>query len=256
MIKLTTPSWEIDNIEAVLFDKDGTLIDSHVYWGTIIERRSRALIKKLNLDQSYHKLLCLKMGFSLVDRRLLPEGPIALVSREEVIKILYEYFRKNGINISEQEIATLFMEVHSDFMNEIYDYIKILPGVKDLLSLLRDKGIKTAVITTDSIKNTEKILHFLGLSPYFDLSIGKETATQPKITGIPALIAVKSLKVNTKNTVCIGDAPMDIIMSKKANLRAGIGVALGQIPFEELLKYTNFVINDYSELAIYSLIDK
>lgn len=250
MIALKTNQWEINDVEAVFFDKDGTLIDSHIYWGRIIEKRSEALIKKYNLPISYFETLCMIMGFSFKERKLLPEGPIALVSREEVIRILCNYFIKNNIRVVEQEISELFVEVHSEFVKEIYDYIKILPQVKELLKILQKKQIKTAVITTDSIKNTEEIMKYLGLNEYFDILIGKETTPQPKISGVPALISVELLGVKPENTICIGDAPMDIIMSKKANLKAGIGVALGQTTIDELSKHTSYVIKNYGELEI------
>lgn len=249
-ITLKSPRWEIKNVEAVFFDKDGTLIDSHLYWGRIIEKRSRALIKNSNLDDSYHEALCNLMGFSLNKRKLLPDGPIALVSREEVINIVYRYFIKNNFKTSEQEITDIFSDVHSDFINEIYDYIKILPNVSEILTLLKKREIKTAIITTDSVNNTKKIMEFLGLEPYFDMLVGKETCPFPKISGIPAIMAINSLNVKADKTVCIGDAPMDIIMSKNANLIAGIGVALGQTPYDKLLMETDYVLYDYSELAI------
>ena len=49
MINLKTSIWEIKNIDTVLFDKDGTIQDLHIYWGQIIRMRSRALIKIFKL---------------------------------------------------------------------------------------------------------------------------------------------------------------------------------------------------------------
>ena len=41
MIKISSTDWEIDNIEAVLFDKDGTFIDLHFFWGKMTEMRAK-----------------------------------------------------------------------------------------------------------------------------------------------------------------------------------------------------------------------
>ena len=51
MISLITEDWRIDNIETVLFDKDGTFIDLHYFWGKMTEMRVQAVIKKYSLTQ-------------------------------------------------------------------------------------------------------------------------------------------------------------------------------------------------------------
>ena len=250
MISLSSSSWKIEQIDAVLFDKDGTLIDSHVYWGRIIEKRSYALIKKLGLNDEIHPELCKKMGFFLEKRILLPEGPIALVSREKVIEVLVNFLVEQGIAATFTEIDKLFIEVHSDFLNEINSYIKILPGVEELLKKIKDKKIKTAVVTTDSIKNTKEIVKLLNIDKYFDLLLGKEATPLPKISGKPALIALEQLNIEPARAIAIGDSPMDITMAKQAHLKAAVAVALGQVSFEELEKETAYVVNGYNELSV------
>lgn len=250
MINISTPGWKIENVEALFFDKDGTLVDSHIYWGRVIEKRSQALIELLKLDPSEYVSLCQCMGFSLSTRRLLPEGPVGLVSRERVIEILCDFLKKRNMAVSKEEITKLFIEVHLEFLKEIYGYIKLLPGVIELMKKIKSKNVKTALITSDSIKNTKEIVRYLKLEKYFDLLIGKEASIEPKVTGRPALIALESLGVDAGHTVCVGDAPLDIIMSRNASLKACIGVALGQVSFGDLLKETQYVVNDYSELSV------
>jgi phosphoglycolate phosphatase len=253
MISLSSVSWKIEQVEAVLFDKDGTLIDSHLYWGRIIEKRSQALIKLFKLRDAMYSPLCKKMGFSLEKKMLLPEGPIALVSREEVIEILADFLVKQGVSSSFSEIDKLFIDVHSDFLKEINSYIRILPGVEDFLKKIKDTKVKTAVVTTDSIKNTREIIKFLNLDKYFDLLLGKEATPLPKVSGAPALIALEQLGVNPAVAIAIGDTSMDITMAKQARLKAAVAIALGQVPLEELKKETPYAVDNYSELSVASL---
>ena len=51
MIKLSTKNWTLDNIEAVFFDKDGTFVDLHYFWGKMTELRAEEIIKRFNLSQ-------------------------------------------------------------------------------------------------------------------------------------------------------------------------------------------------------------
>ena len=250
MIRLFSTSWKIEQIEAVLFDKDGTLIDSHLYWGRIIEKRSCALIKTFKLNDGMHQALCKKMGFLLEKKMLLPEGPIALVSRDKVIEILVNFLVEQGVSVTFPEIDKLFIKVHSDFLKEINAYIRILPGVEEFLKKIKDRKIKTAVVTTDSIKNTKEIIKLLNIDKYFDLLLGKEATPLPKVSGKPALIALEQLDIEPVRAIAIGDTPMDITMAKQARLKAAVAVALGQVSFEELKKETTYVVNGYNELSV------
>ena len=49
MISLKTNNWQIDNIDTILFDKDGTFIDLHYFWGKMTELRIKEVIKKYKI---------------------------------------------------------------------------------------------------------------------------------------------------------------------------------------------------------------
>ena len=44
MIKLSNGDWIINNVDTILFDKDGTLIDLDYFWGKITEMRVEKVI--------------------------------------------------------------------------------------------------------------------------------------------------------------------------------------------------------------------
>lgn len=250
MVSLHADNWKIDGIKGILFDKDGTLIDSHIYWGRIIERRAVSIIKFYSLSDDAFPGLCLAMGYSLENKKLRPEGPIALVSREGVIDILQEYLLSKGVPSSKSTLSDLFVKEHEAFMDELFNYIKELPGVRKFLMELKRYSIKTAVVTTDTIRNTHEILRYLEIDDLFDVVIGKESTKEPKITGIPANEALRLLNLRPDEVVCIGDAPMDLIMAQKSGLKEGIGVASGQIGYEALKEHSPFVASSMQELEI------
>ena len=70
-------------------------------------------------------------------------------------------------------------------MAELFEYIELLPSVLKLLASLKEYSIKTAIVTTDTIANTEAALRHLHIDHYFDAVIGKESTDEPKITGKP-----------------------------------------------------------------------
>jgi phosphoglycolate phosphatase len=251
-VSLETKTWRIDNIGGVLFDKDGTLIDSHLYWGRVIKRRAKALIQHYELDANLLSVTCHTMGYDIDNEKLLPQGPIALVSREEVIKIVLRFLMDCGVPAKEKDLISIFIKEHEFFLSELLAYTQILPGVRQILEELKRNSILTAVVTTDTVKNTEKILSHLNLKSFFDLVIGKESTSEAKTTGIPAKVALKQLGISTDCAICIGDAPMDLIMAKNSGLKAGIGVATGQVPVSTLLAYSPYVVTYMNNINVLS----
>lgn len=250
MVEVSSNKWKIDKVSAVLFDKDGTFIDSHCYWGAIIVARSLAICDAFGLDDNSLEGLERSMGFCRRTGRLLPAGPIALVSREEVIAHIIRHLASQNVKVAFDDVARLFREVHKKMLYRIDECVRPILDAKPLFDALQKKCVPMAVVTTDSIDNTQAILSKLGLSDYFSTVVGKESSNQPKETGEPALIAIKELGVAAAGVICIGDAPMDILMARNSGCRACIGVATGQIPAEELLRHTPYVVSKLSELSV------
>jgi phosphoglycolate phosphatase len=250
MATVRTATWELDGVEAVLFDKDGTLIDSHRYWGRIIEKRAAAIIRHYSLGPDLYEGLCSAMGFSLRDRTLLPDGPIALVSREEVIDAVHRFLLGRQVPSSTGVLADIFTREHTLFLPEMFEHIRLLPAVREILVGLRSQAVKLAVVTTDTIINTRETLRYLGIDGFFDAVIGKESTTQAKVTGGPAREALRMLHSRPEHTVSIGDAPMDLVMATNSGLKAGIGIATGQITLDRLKEYTPYVALSLGDLAL------
>ena len=45
MVNLRTKSWTLENIDFVIFDKDGTFLDDNIYWGKLAECRINKIIQ-------------------------------------------------------------------------------------------------------------------------------------------------------------------------------------------------------------------
>lgn len=250
MAKLYTDKWALDNIKAVLFDKDGTFINSHIYWGEIIKRRIHAVMQHFEIKEDLFDSLCSSLGLDTKTGLLIKEGPIAIFSREVVVISLINKLKECGVSSNSSTIEEIFKKVHENFLPDIYNYVKIIEDAKILFDKLKNVEIKLAVVTSDIHANTDAILKHLGLEKYFDLVIGKDDCSKAKKTGEPAKIALKKLNVKAENTISVGDAEMDYLMAKNAGLKGSILVATGQTPLEELLDYTPTSVEKLKEVQV------
>lgn len=250
MATLNGPKWRIEGVSALIFDKDGTLIDSHLYWGEIVARRAAAVCGRYGLAPARQDEICASMGFDVASKRLRPEGPVALVSRGEVIKAVISQLRAIGVPAVPAELEEVFGKVAADFNPELMRYISLLPGAEVLVRRAWEAGVKLALVTSDSAVSTERILDHTGLRGCFECVVGRETLAGDKSSGLPARKALQDMGVAGGEVVAVGDAPVDAEMAAKAGLRAAVLVASGQVPASVLTSCSPYVTGTLEDIEV------
>ena len=250
MITLKTLNWEINNIDTVIFDKDGTFIDLHYFWGKMTELRVKEIIKRYNLENDLFQKLTLKLGYDINTGKMLSDGITALYSRQIIINLFCKDLNDLNIKITENELEKIFDEVNVIFYKEMQKYTKPIDSAIDFIKKLKQKGLKLGVVTSDSKESTLLTLKHFNWENLFDSVIGRESTKETKESGVPVKLAIEEMKANPKNTIMIGDAPMDYIAANNANVEKTILVATGQITKQELEKTSKFVVNSLDEIQI------
>lgn len=250
MISFSTKDWQIQNIDTVFFDKDGTFVDLHYFWGKMTELRVKEIIKRYSLNENLLFDLCLFLGFDINKQKMLSDGITALYSRVKVIEIFIENLKSLEIIITEEELAQIFDDVSQKFYKNIDEYIKPIESAINLILLLKSNNIKLGLITADSIESTKLTLKKLGLENTFDVVFARESCIDTKESGLPAKLALKELNSQPENTVMIGDTPSDNLCAKNAEITKTILVATGQMNKDLLLKTSPYAINNLNELTI------
>jgi len=236
------------DIRHVIFDKDGTVIDSHIYWGEIIRRRATKILSMLSESNIQREDLELAMGFDCISEKLLPNGPIALKNREEVISILTCFLQFRGLGVNCIEIEKIFSQVHAEFIPKSDDFIEAIDGVAQVVQQLKTRNIALSLITSDSEIAAISALKKLNLFEYFDLILGKDSGCGHKKSGLPAVRACKLLNHKKAQTLVIGDAPMDYQMALNAGIPNTILIASGQISLRDLASTGSVVCSTIKDL--------
>lgn len=184
-------------IDTVLFDLDGTLIDSMP-------------------ELAYCSNQCLKeMG-----RPTLPIETLSTFVGKGLERLIIR-FLANDIDAStaEPELLEEAKEVfsrHYHANNALFS--ELYPTVIEALEQLRTKDFKLAIVTNKAIEFTLPLLEKKGLSDYFDTVIGGDSCGQKKPHPAPVFLALKNLNRSPATAVFVGDSLNDAQAAKAADL--------------------------------------
>jgi pyrophosphatase PpaX len=204
------------NIHTILFDLDGTLIDTN----------------KLITESFYHTFNQFGLEFSH-DEILAFNGPP-----------LKETFEKIDLDKAEAMITT-----YREHNLEHHDaYVKIFPNVKETLEKLKKQGIQLGIVTTKMRGTAIRGMKLTGIYDYFDTIIAIDDITNPKPHPEPVLSAMKNIQADPETTLMVGDNHHDIESGQNAGVKTA-GVAWSLKGEEVLKKYhPTYMLHDMKDL--------
>jgi len=190
-----------------IFDLDGVLVDTAIFhymaWKEIADE--------------------LQIPFSDKDNERL-KG----VSRRESLSILLSLALKGSINdrvFSKEERLMLSERKNNIYVDKLKDAVHLtaLPGVLDTLSLLQQKGIKTAI--GSSSKNAQLIIGNLGLTGHFDAVVDGRHVRNTKPDPEVFMLAARELGLLPCRCIVFEDAAAGVEAAKSAGMYCvGIGL--------------------------------
>lgn len=189
-------------LESVLFDLDGTLINTN-------DHIINALLKAMQRESQVK------------------------VTREEIAgtfgipleKAIQGFDKKNWVNI---------LNAYHEFANlKGYDDVSLFDNALTILTHLKEKNIKTAIVTSRRRNNAINYLKHFKMANLFDVVIGPEDCKHHKPHPEPVLLALKYLDSEPSKSCMVGDSPFDIMAANEAKV-ISIGVSYTAIDFSLL----------------------
>ena len=211
-----------NEIKAVIFDMDGTLIDSMGVWSKIdidfLERRGFQVPENLKLNIEH--LTFLECA---------------------------EYFKRNfALDDTLQEI----MDEWTEMASYEYEYnIKLKPGVKEYLNFLKVLGIKISIATSNNLFLIERVLKNNEVFSFFDSITTTDEVTRGKNFPDIYLLAAKKLGVIPKECVVFEDILPAILGAKAAGMKVvGVHDTYSDYQQEDIIKHADKYIFEFYEL--------
>ncbi|SYX87163.1 Hpr-associated pyrophosphatase [Paenibacillus alvei] len=175
-------------IRTVLFDLDGTIIDTNEL---IIETFLHILRDKTPSPFTREHIIP-SMGLTL-------EEQIRIFTGQDQVDELVAAYR-------EYNVAR-----HDELVREF-------PYVKEVMADLHASGIQLGVVTTKMRATTERALRMFGLIDYLSTIVTVQDVSHPKPHPEPVLRAVEALQANPTETIMVGDSPADILSANTAGV--------------------------------------
>lgn len=221
-------------VQALLFDKDGTLFDFDATWSNwtigVIEHFSDG-------DRAHAQRIADAIDFDLAARAYRPSSPIIA-----------------GTN---RQAAELIAAVVPDWdVDKIETYLSISAGkaplapvvpLKPLMMAFRQSGLKLGVMTNDTEHSARSQLTSAGVFEAFDFVVGHDSGFGSKPDPDPLLAFASQIQIEPQQVVMVGDSTHDLIAGRRAGMRT-VGVLTGPACEADLREFADVVLPDIGHL--------
>ena len=186
-------------IRAVLFDMDGTLVDSVPQSG---QAGSDALAK---------------FGYQAT-----PEAIIDAIGSRLFVEVIPDWFGTEA-----EETQKIFQEFRRMYYEEYVTQAPAFPHAPELLDQLRDDGYQLAIVTNRSEVGAKSGVKWAGWERHSEVVVGQDTAPRAKPYPDPAQFALADLGVDPGAAAFVGDNETDVRCGASAGLGAVVAIAEG-----------------------------
>ena len=199
-------------MRAVLFDLDGTLVDTAPdLTGSLNDVLALEGLPPIPEDMVRH--LVGHGARALIEKGLAAHGRTAPMEKLDRLKGQF-------LEIYERRLARLS---------------RLFPGAIEVLDMLENRAVPLGIVTNKPEYLTRLLMGALSLTARFGVLVGHDTAAKPKPHADPILYAAQRLGVPLSGTILVGDSATDV----QAARAAGIPVVLVRhgytpVPADEL----------------------
>lgn len=120
---------------------------------------------------------------------------------------------------TEEETERVLADFRSHYLEHDKDTTRPYDGILEMLERIKNRGIRTAVVSNKFFKATESLCsHFFG--SLIDVAIGENEAAGIRKKPSPDTVreAIRQLEVETSDCVYIGDSDVDVMTAKNSGM--------------------------------------
>ncbi len=235
-------------IDLIVFDKDGTLVDFDLLWAGKLVHAVESVLAAAPAAPDLRARLFATLGIHGDGKSVIPESPLAVSTLAKLGMATTVVLYQSGVSWTEAERLS-----RDTFMPAI----EVLPRLQDispigdvsgLMQRLSDHGFKLAVFTSDDRNATMATLPMLGIADLIQTMVCGDDAIPGKPSGAGLLRLASHFGVEPETILMVGDSMTDMTSAKDAGVGWRVGVLSGTGHREGLARIAHHVVDDIHAL--------
>jgi HAD superfamily hydrolase (TIGR01549 family) len=231
--------------QAIIFDKDGTLIDFVAMWGGWTVYLAEQLHQSSGLN--VHAPLCLAFGYDEETKKVLAHGKVAASPMAQLYELTIEVMQSLGLDSEE---AKQIVEESWCIPDPVL-LAKPLTDLRDLFYKLQNENIKIAIATADDRAPTQAMIEAFDIEEYISTMVCADDGIPTKPKPDMVLTICERIGIDPSKTMVIGDTVSDLKMARAAGAGLCVGVLSGVSKVKDLVQYADVLIESINELHVY-----
>ncbi|MCP4492720.1 MAG: HAD family hydrolase [Gammaproteobacteria bacterium] len=227
---------------AILFDKDGTLIEFNATWLPVYKN---AAMEFTGNDTELADALLGEHGYDHDSNRFIGGSLLAAGSNRDIASA---WCKQLGEEIDGAMFEVRYQYLGNIFQQQAAEHVTPVVNLKQTLTELKRSGLKLGVATSDSFAGIHKTLQAFDVLDQFDFLCGYDSGHGIKPNAGMVHAFCESQAVVPAQTIVIGDNKHDIEMGRNAEAGLCIGVLTGTSTRAELETIADLVYDDISGL--------
>lgn len=221
-------------IRAILFDKDGTLLQFTEGWVDSIV----GFLENKILDDKKKRKLFKEIGIR-EDGGVEENSILSSETAMDLAIIFSKYL--------DEDLDEIYRELDDHLLNYLKENNKFIRETCDLRSLfeaLRERGILIGIFTSDNYRQAKYSMDYLGLDPFIDFYAAADIyKKKPNKESLE--VFKKKYSLEDQEIIIVGDSRVDMVFGEGT---VKVGVLCGTGSREMLAKYTDNIVDDPSQV--------
>ncbi len=243
------------DIDCIIFDKDGTLIDFDAFWGLRTKKWFNLIAASHPSGSGFRKELCDMLGYDDAENHVRFGSPLFYASMDTLYTLAAGVIAKH--DLAWYQARVLAEESARSTMCADPNPDEIIPrgNLLKVIGALKEANVEIAVATNDDREMTANTLSQLGVGHLVSMLICGDDPVPDKPNPDAAWEIGTQLGIKPERMMMVGDSISDMQFAANAGIGFRVGVASDAETAAALAPHADAVVSSIDEFSVLPLIN-